>query len=269
MPVPGGMVGNQGSEAAFRPRGKGYNNKNRTTIMKLVSLIALTAALTISTPAMTFAQDAAVGGTASGAVSGAADATAGGTNASAGADASADAQVDADIDTDGDGQISVEEQAAADAELEVDASIDTDGDGQISDEEQAAADADAQVDADIDTDGDGQISDEERAAAEADGTTSCSELNIGTLAGMQQGAEEAAIAAATDARVVLVGDCAADELSSTLAGEGALAVQSAVGGNAELVSQIQARGATVADVIGAAVVGGTLTIYVADDGAAS
>ncbi|HEV7278314.1 MAG TPA: hypothetical protein VGN80_18700 [Devosiaceae bacterium] len=215
--------------------------------MKFVSLIALTAALAISSPTLTVAQDATAGGTAGAAASGTADTEAGGTNASA--DTNAEAGVDANVDSDGD------------VDAGVDASVDTDGDGQISDEEQAAADAAA------DTDGDGVVSAEERAAAEAGGTASCSEVNIGTLAGMQQGAEEAAIAAATNARVVLVGDCAADELSSTLASDGSVSVQSAVGSNPELVSQIQARGATVADIIGAAVVAGTLTIYVADDGA--
>lgn len=208
--------------------------------MKLVSLLALTTALTIATPAVTIAQDATAGSTAEDAVTGAAGATAGGANASTETDASADANVDANIDTDGDGQISEEEQAAADA------AADTDGDGAVSAQDRAAADA----------------------AGLAD-TVTCPDTGLESLTGMQGEVDESSIATATTARIVVVSECEAADVSAALAGTGATTLRTAIEANASLTAQIQARGATTADIVGAAMVGDVLTIYVTVDGTAS
>ena len=75
-------------------------------------------------------------------------------------------------------------------------------------------------------------------------------------------AEPAAITAATNVRIVLVSDCAADEVTSALATEGATNVRSALQANTAAVAAIQSRGATTADVLGATAEGDLVTVYV-------
>lgn len=204
--------------------------------MTLTSVLVLTAALTIATPAVTIAQEVTAGGV----VSGAAGATASGVNASAATDAGGDVQFDTNVGSNGDGQVSEQEEAAADS------AENSDGHGVLSAKKRALADA----------------------AGLAD-TTTCPDTGLESLTGMQGEVDESSIATATTARIVLVSECEAADVSAALAGTGATTLRTAIGANAALTALIQARGATTAAILGAAMVGDVLTVYVTVDGTAS
>ena len=204
------------------------------------------------------------------------------------------AQVDAsttvgaavNVDANGDGNVSAEEQAAADAaaqasggasgEASASASltVDATGDGSISAEEIAAANAiiSASGNASIvlDANGDGTVSLEEAAAAEAaiaamsgsEDTLACDAGGLAGLTGSMKMAEPGALSAATNVKIVLISNCAADEVSSALASEGATNIRKSLEAHAAAVAAIQARGATMADVLGATSDGNTATVYV-------
>jgi hypothetical protein len=227
-----------------------------------ISVFALVAALAMAVPAISHAQTAAgsvageAAGTASGAASGttdAVDATAGG-NASAGANASGNASTDGSTTT-----------ATTNAGL----TLDVNADGTISAEEAGAFETALGGGIKVDADGDGTISEEEANAA----TTALASLNTddvscddsgldATIAAMGM-PDMAALGAATNVSVVVVADCDASEVSSALAGEGATNIRAALEANASAVAAIQARGATLADVLGATSSGDTVTVYVA------
>jgi hypothetical protein len=196
-----------------------------------------------------------------------------------------DATATQTVDANGDGNVSAEEQAAADAaaaasakasgEASVSAGlqVDANGDGTLSAEEIAAANAAIAASGNagivLDANGDGTVTLEEAAAAqEALGapvgdTVAC---EAGGLGGMMSGmkmADPGSITAATNVRVVLVSNCSTDEVTSALATEGATNIRGALQANAAAVAAIQARGATMADVLGATADGNTVTVYVA------
>jgi len=189
------------------------------------------------------------------------------------------------VDANGDGNISAEEQSAADAaasasgnasgdaSVTADLQVDADGDGALSVEEVAAANAAIEASGNasivLDANGDGTVTLEEAAAAEAAFGTAAGDTmacEAGGLAGMMSGmtmAEPATITAATTVHIVLVSNCAADEVTSALATEGATNIRGALQANAAAVAAIQTRGATMADVLGATAEGNTVIVYVA------
>ena len=77
--------------------------------------------------------------------------------------------------------------------------------------------------------------------------------------------DAAALAAATNANVVVVADCDAAEITGALALEGATKVRSDLEVNAKAIAAVQARGFQMDDVLGATVSGDTVTIYVVSD----
>ncbi len=188
------------------------------------------------------------------------------------------------VDANGDGNISAEEQAAADAaasasgnasgEASATASltVDANGDGSISAEEVAAANAaiaaSGSAEIVLDANGDGTVSLEEAAAAEAaiaalsGDTVACEPGGLEGMMSKMVMADPATLTPATNVKVVIVSDCAADEVSSALATEGATNIRKALEANAAAVAAIQSRGATMADVLGATAEGNTVTVYV-------
>ena len=81
-------------------------------------------------------------------------------------------------------------------------------------------------------------------------------------------ADANALSAATNVKIVLVSNCAEDEVSSALATEGATNIRKSLEANAAAVAAIQTRGATMADVLGATAEGETVTVYVASSATA-
>jgi hypothetical protein len=248
------LEGNQWTEgrlASTRRKNKVQNKMTRT------SILALVAAATLAFTPAAFAQ----------------------------ADVTATTGAAVTVDTNGDGNISAEEQAAADAAAQTSGggsaegsasaslTIDANADGTISAEEVAAANAAITASGDasiqLDANGDGTISLEEAAAVEA-ALAALSTVTVacepGGLSGMMSKmvmADSSALESATDVKLVLVSNCAASEVSSELATEGATNIRKALEVNATAVAALQARGATTADVLGATVDGNTVTVYIA------
>jgi hypothetical protein len=228
-----------------------------------LSVIALVAALAMAAPTLSYAQaSGAVDATteAAGAASGAASGSSDAVDASAGGDAAAGATGGANASTDG---------SSTDVSTGATLTLDANADGTISVDEIAAADAAIGTGVSIDVDGDGTISDDEAAAANTalaalgSQTLSCADSGLeATIAGMGQ-PDMDALNMAASVSVVVVSDCDAAEVTSALASEGATGIRAALEANANAVAAIQARGATLADVLGATTSGDTVTVYVA------
>jgi hypothetical protein len=248
--------------------------------MKTTSILALATALALCTPSFVVAQDATAATTAAGS----ATTTATGAAGAAGSSATGAAGAAVNADTNADGNISADEQAAADAAASttVTASVDANADGTISVEELTAANAalaaQGGTTVSVDANGDGTISDDELAnantllaaanvsagAVAGAETLACAESGIeATISGMGD-LDMAALAAATNVSVVSVSDCDSRDVTAALATEGATNVRKGIEANAAAVAAIQARGASVANVLGATTSGETLTVYVAD-----
>ena len=85
------------------------------------------------------------------------------------------------------------------------------------------------------------------------------------MIGLTAAYDAAALAAATNANVVVVADCDAAEITGALASEGATKFRSDLEVNAKAIAAVQARGFQMDDVLGATVSGDTVTIYVVSD----
>ncbi len=120
----------------------------------------------------------------------------------------------------------------------------------------------------LDANGDGTVTLEEAAAAEAavaalsSDTIACDASGLAGLTSSMTMADPSALTAATNVKVILVSNCAADEVTSALATEGATNIRKSLEANAAAVTAIQSRGATMADVLGATADGDTVTVYV-------
>lgn len=177
------------------------------------------------------------------------------------------------FDMDADGSLSAEElielQSALEASGHGDLVIDANGDGSISAEEAASITAalsgSGQVGTDIDANGDGSFSADELSAAASAGSVACGDSGLGAFISALGDFDEAQIATASVVRVVLVSDCAEDEVSAALAAEGATNIRGLLDANAAVTSAVQTRGASMADVLGAAVSGNMLVVFVAAD----
>lgn len=199
-------------------------------------------------------------------------------------DASATAGATVTVDANGDGNISAEEQAAADAAASASGgasggasatasfTVDANGDGSISADEVAAANvaiaASGHADIVLDANGDGTVSVDEAAIAEAalaalwDDSVACDPGGLDGMMSKMEMADPATLTPATNVKIVLVANCAADEVSAGLATEGATNTRKALEANAAAVSAIQSRGAAMADVLGATAEGNTVIVYV-------
>ncbi|RYE87708.1 MAG: hypothetical protein EOP19_03540 [Hyphomicrobiales bacterium] len=228
--------------------------------MKNTTILAIAATLMLGISPAAMAQTAT---TAAGAATdAAAGAAAGGTEA--GATAGANAAGNATINTDG-----------ASASGGASFTFDANADGTISADEIAAANttlsAQTGTTVSVDADGDGVLSETEianangllTASASTEDTVACGDSGIeGTITAMGS-LDTAMLATATNVRVVTIADCETADVTAALAAEGAASVQQSIGANSAAVQAIQARGASVADVLGATSSGDTLTVYVA------
>ena len=205
--------------------------------MKTISSIALVAALAFACPVV--AQEVNAGAAVGAATSAAGGTTAGDTStsgtATGGANAGASIAVtpeNATLDLNADGQLSVEEQAAAGGATGTvgagaTVNADANNDGTITPEEQSAADA-----------------------AMSSTAESCDEANIGSMAAV----DAAAIAAATMVRVELLADCEDSVV-------GAAENMDALSGNAAVTAALQGSSLTATDVVAVAMDGDTLVVY--------
>jgi len=234
--------------------------------MKNTTILAIAATLMLGVSPAAMAQTAttAAGAATDAATGAAAGVTAGGTEAGATSGAGANATGNATANTDGtstsggasftfdanaDGTVSADEIAAANTTLSgqtgTTVSVDADGDGVLSEAEIANAN--------------GLLT----ASAGAEDTVACGDSGIaGTITGMGS-LDMAMLATATNVRVVTIANCETADVTAALAAEGAASVQQGIGANNAAVQAIQARGASVADVLGATSTGDTLTVYVA------
>lgn len=239
---------------------------NGVTTMKTISKFALLAGLA-------FVPSAALAQTSLTLDSGVDLSVSSGTTGSSGTNTSTSgsSSTSASFDINADGSLSVEELAELQAALEGsgngDLVIDANGDGRISAEEAAAVTAalsgNAQVGTDIDADGDGLFNDDELTAAASAGSVACGDSGLGAFISALGDLDESQIATASVVRVVLVSDCDKDEVSAALAAEGATNIRQLLDANAAVTSAVQARGATMADVVGAATSGNMLVVFVA------
>jgi hypothetical protein len=234
--------------------------------MKSTTILAIAATLMLGVAPAAMAQTAT---TAADAATGtAAGVTAGGTDAAATAGANANATGTTTTNTDGastsggasftfdanaDGTISADEIAAANTTLSgqtgTTVSVDADGDGVLSETEIANAN--------------GLLTASASAEGGAEDSVACGDSGIeGTITAMGS-LDMAMLATATNVRVVTIANCETADVTAALAAEGAASVQKSIGANNAAVQAIQARGASVADVLGATSDGDTLTVYVA------
>jgi hypothetical protein len=199
------------------------------------SLLALVVAASLSMSSNVVAQTSVDAGAA---VSADATASANSGGGTAGADLTVDANADGSIDA---GEIA-SANAAITASGNASVVLDADGNGTVTPEEANAVEA---------------------ALAGTADTVSCGDAGLGALTGIMTATDPAALSAATNIQVVVVSDCAADDVTATLAGEGATNVRKALEANAAVVAAIQARGATLANVLGASANADSVTVYVA------
>lgn len=224
--------------------------------MKSISILALAAALTWASATPNFAQTTV----------------------------STDVGAAVSADTNGDGNVSAEEQSASDATARTTANasvsaeahgsvtVDTNGDGTYSAEEVAAINATIAASGNsslvLDANGDGTVSAAEVAAIEAALSASsmdaieCDASGIGGLMSGMTMADSTGLMSATKVKIVMVSNCKEDEVTSALATAGAANVRDALKANAAAIAEIQARGSSIADVLGATIKGDTVTVYV-------
>lgn len=242
--------------------------------MKTTSILALATAIALCSPSFVLAQAATTATDAAANAAGTVDGAM--TSGDSGASGAAGGTVNADANNDG--TVSADEQSAADAasSASVSVSVDANADGTISADEIAAANTTISgstgTTVNIDTDGDGTISADELTAANSQLNSAgmmgqdlaCAENGIEATIAAMGAVDMGALGTATKISIVTVSDCEAADVTSALASEGASSVRKALEANATAVAAIQARGASVADVLGATGSGDSLTVYVAN-----
>ena len=205
------------------------------------SLLALSAALLLSTAGLSLAQEV------SGGVGAGAGVEISGSSGDTSVDVDADADVDLSLDTNGDGTVDEGETA---------------GGGNSSG---GSTGGNTSGGTDLDTDGDGTVSAEEQAAAGSDddtdspsGMQDCAAVDMSGMGSMAAD-DVANISSATSVTIVRLTDCEDD--SGSLNSE----IESALFGNTAIAAELAQEGIGGGEVLSVTASDGMVTVYVASD----